>query len=206
MSFDETLVTYREKTAEATFFSTRVRVSRITRGSILDPFSFRLASSLLQSGLVRHASLTIECARIYKYYTIEEGFAISKEPCTTVARGGIAIAVQDPEASRPRRFSFSRESNAMRAFSALSVIRSKLEGIVIFVLTTSTLRMRVHIYICVCAYMYIRNYICRCANGINIVNNTILRKYAKRARCCSIQKNEHPVIEKLSVPHTYVER
>lgn len=68
MSFDETMVTYREKTTEATFFSTRVRVPRITRGSILDPFSFRLASSLLESGLVRRVSLTIEYARIYEYY------------------------------------------------------------------------------------------------------------------------------------------
>lgn len=90
-----------------------------------------------------------------------EGFAISKESCTTVARGGIAIAVQDPEASRPPRFSFSRESNATRAFSALSVTRSKLEGIVIFVLTTSTLRMRVHIYMCVwvCIYVYSELYL-----------------------------------------------
>lgn len=94
----------------------------------------------------------------------------------------------------------------MRAFSVLSVIRSKLEGIVIFVFTTSTLRMRMHIYMCAYVYMYIQNYICRCANGINIVNNTILRKYANRTRCCSIQKNEHPVSEKLSVHDTYVER
>lgn len=51
--------------------------------------------------------------------------------------------------------------------------------------------------------MYIQNYICCCANGINIVNNTILRKYAKQTRCCSIQKNGHPVSEKLSVPRTH---